>query len=136
VIDRVLTLPGNVSSTLIAANLTSLYGALNATSLLSTVNGLRDVTIFAPNNTAFQRIGSALASASTADLQSILTYHVVNGTAPLYSTDLMNGTSHQTVNGANVTIHAGANGTFFVNGARVVTPNVLIAGGVVHVIDK
>lgn len=136
VINRVLTVPQNVSSTLVAADLTSLYGALNATSLLDTVNGLRDVTIFAPNNTAFQRIGSALANASVADLQSILTYHVVNGSAPLYSTDLMNGTSHQTVQGSNVTIHAGANGTLFVNGAQVITPNILIAGGVVHVIDK
>jgi len=136
VIDRVLTLPQNVSTTLVAAGLTSLYGALNATSLLSTVDGLQDVTIFAPNNTAFQRIGSALANASVAELRSILTYHVVNGSAPLYSTDLTNGTSYQTLAGGNVTIHAGANGTLFVNGAKVVTPNVLIAGGVVHVIDN
>jgi uncharacterized surface protein with fasciclin (FAS1) repeats len=134
VIDRVLTLPANVSQTLVAAGLSSLYGALNATGLLNTVNGLRDVTIFTPNNPAFQRIGSALATASIADLQSILTYHVVNGT--FYSTNLANGTSVKTVNGADVTIHAGANDTLFVNGAKVVTPNVLIAGGVVHVIDK
>lgn len=136
VIDHVLTLPQNVSSTLVNAGLSSLYGALNATSLLSTVNGLRDVTIFAPANTAFKAIGSALATASVADLQSILTYHVVNGTAPLYSTDLTNGASYKTVQGSNITIHAGSNGTLFVNGAKVITPNVLIAGGVVHVIDK
>jgi uncharacterized surface protein with fasciclin (FAS1) repeats len=136
VIDKVLTLPQNVSSTLLAANLTSLYGALNATKLLSTVDGLKDVTIFAPSNAAFQDIGSALANASAASLASILTYHVVNGTLPYYSTGLANGTSYQTVNGANLTVHLGANGSVFVNGAKVVTPNVLIAGGVVHVIDQ
>jgi len=136
VIDKVLTLPQNVSATLVGANLTSLYGALDATKLLDTVNGLKDVTIFAPANTALQAIGSALANASTADLVSILTYHAVNGTKPFYSTDLSNNTSLQTVNGANITVHLGANGIVFVNGAKVITPNVLIAGGVVHVIDQ
>jgi hypothetical protein len=136
VIDKVLTLPQNISSTLVGAGLTSLYGALNATNLLNTVNGLKDVTIFAPSNSALQDIGSVLANASTADLVKVLTYHVVNGTSPYYSTDLSNNTSLQTVNGAKLTVHLGANGTVFVNGAKVITPNVLVAGGVVHVIDE
>jgi len=136
VIDHILTIPGNVSSTLVEAGLSSLYGALNATNLLNTVNGLRDVTIFAPNNSAFRAIGSALSNASTEELTSLLTYHAVNGSLPLYSSDLANGTSLQTINGANVTIHLGRNGTVFVNGARVIKPNVLVAGGVVHVIDQ
>ncbi|QDS71026.1 hypothetical protein FKW77_008094 [Venturia effusa] len=136
VIDRVLTLPQNVSTTLVSAGLSSLYGALNATGLLGTVNGLQNVTIFAPANSAFQSIGSALANASTTDLQSILTYHVHVGAEPLYSTSLSNGTSVPTLNGASVTIHLGSNGDVFVNSAKVITPNVLIAGGVVHVIDN
>jgi uncharacterized surface protein with fasciclin (FAS1) repeats len=136
VIDHVLTLPANISATLVGAKLSSLYGALNATSLLSTVNGLKDVTIFAPSNAAFKSIGSALANASVADLTSILTYHVVNGTTPLYSSSLANNTSVQTVNGANLTVHFGTNNQVFVNGAKVITPNVLVAGGVVHVVDN
>jgi hypothetical protein len=97
---------------------------------------LKDVTIFAPANSGLQDIGSALANASTADLVKILTYHVVNGTTPYYSTDLANNTSVQTVNGAKLNVHLGANGTVFVNGAKVITPNVLVAGGVVHVVDQ
>lgn len=50
VINSVLTLPQNVSTTLIDTGLSSLYGALNATSLLDTINGLGNVTIFAPSN--------------------------------------------------------------------------------------
>lgn len=134
VIDHVLTLPQNVSTTLVNAGLSSLYGALNATGLLGTVNGLGNVTIFAHANAAFQRIGSALANASKTDLQAILTYHVHVGAEPLYSSSLTNG-SISTLNGASLNIQTGAGGVF-VNGAKVVTPNVLIAGGVVHVIDK
>jgi uncharacterized surface protein with fasciclin (FAS1) repeats len=69
-----------------------------------------------------------------AEITSILTYHVVNGTVG-YSSDLKNGTSLMTLEGGNVTITI-MNGTVFVNDAKVVVPNVLVAGGVVHVIDK
>ena len=41
----------------------------------------------------------------------------------------------KTMNGANVTVRI-ENGNIFVNGAKVVTPNVLVGNGVVHVIDK
>ena len=50
VIDGVLTLPQNVSSTLIDAGLSSAFGALNDTGILDTANGLGNVTIFAPDN--------------------------------------------------------------------------------------
>jgi uncharacterized surface protein with fasciclin (FAS1) repeats len=134
VVDSVLTLPVDVLNTTLAANLTSLRGAVNATNLVETVNTTPDVTIFAPSNEAFQAIGSALQNLSTSDLASILAYHVVNGTVG-YSPTLSNGTTLTTVNGANLTVTI-SNGTVFVNSARVVTPNVLVANGVVHVIDK
>ncbi|KAF2107850.1 Fasciclin domain-containing protein [Lophiotrema nucula] len=135
IIDSVLTLPLTVTDTALAANLTSLYGAVNATDLISTVNETPDLTIFAPSNEAFQAIGSALANLSTTDLASILAYHVVNGTVG-YSSGLENGTTLQTLNGANLTITIDGNGTVFVNAAEVVTPNVLVANGVVHIIDN
>lgn len=50
VINSVLTLPQNASTTLIDAGLSSLYGALNITNLLDTVNGFGNVTVFAPSN--------------------------------------------------------------------------------------
>ncbi|KAF2473461.1 FAS1 domain-containing protein [Lindgomyces ingoldianus] len=135
VVDSVLTLPISVSETASTANLTSIRGALNATNLTSIINETPDLTIFAPTNGAFQSIGSALANLSVSDLADILTYHVVNGTVA-YSASLMNGTSIQTVQGGNITITIDANGTVFVNSAKVITPNVLVANGVVHVIDN
>lgn len=50
VIDGVLTLPQNISSTLVSVGLSSAFGALNATNLLDAADGLGNVTLFAPNN--------------------------------------------------------------------------------------
>lgn len=133
VIDRFLTVPANVSTTAVAANLTSVTGALRTANLVEAVDTTPDVTIFAPNNEAFQNIGSALNNASSEDLTSILTYHVVEGTVG-YSSSLTN-TTLRTLNGAELTITV-SNGTVYVNSARVVTPDVLVANGVVHVIDN
>ncbi|KAH6677305.1 FAS1 domain-containing protein [Halenospora varia] len=120
------------SATLAAANLTSLAGALTQLNLVNTINSLRDVTIFAPSNVAFSRISSALSNASTADLTSVLSYHVVNGTVG-YSSGLTN-TDLRTLGGQDLTIRI-QNRSVFVNSARVTTPDVLVANGVVHVID-
>ena len=132
IIDTVLTIPESDSSTAVAANLTSLAGALTTANLVSTVDALSDVTIFAPSNAAFEAIGSAVGTLSTAQLTSILTYHVVQGTVG-YST-LLSNTTLKTVNGENVTITI-EDGDVFVNSAKVITPNVLVNNGVVHVID-
>jgi uncharacterized surface protein with fasciclin (FAS1) repeats len=48
----------------------------------------------------------------------------------------MNGSSVKTLNGGNVTITITSTGGVFVNDAMVVTPDVLVAGGVVHIIDE
>ena len=127
-----MTVPQSPSSTAAGAELTSLTGALTTADLVSTVDGLRDVTIFAPSNAAFQSIGSALAGASTEALGSILTYHVVQGTVGYSS--LLTNTTLPTVNGESVTITV-VNGSVFVNSAKVTLPDVLVSNGVVHVID-
>lgn len=112
---------------------------------------MMNVTVFAPNNEAFQNIGSALPNLTMQQLASILEYHgmptmssadarlltsfaVVNGTIG-YSSTLTNGTSLNALNGGKLTITL-ENGNVFVNSAKVITPNVLVANGVVHVIDK
>jgi hypothetical protein len=54
-----------------------------------------------------------------------------------YSTSLENGTMLQTEDDDNeLMITTNENGTVFVNAAEVIVPNVLIANGVLHIIDK
>lgn len=129
-----MTVPQNDSATAVAANLTSLAGALTAADLVTALDQMQDVTIFAPSNMAFQSIGSALANISDDDLASVLQYHVVNGTVG-YSSDLMNNMNLTTLGGETLTVRI-ENGTVFVNSAEVTTPDVLVSNGVVHVIDK
>jgi hypothetical protein len=131
IIDHVLTIPPTYAEAATAAGLSSLVGALNATGLMPVSP---NVTLFAPNNAAFQAIAGGLSNLTTDQIRSVLTYHAVVGNAPGYSSGLTNGTVLKSVNGANLTITINS-GRVFVNGARVITPDVLVANGVIHVID-
>lgn len=75
VIDRVLSIPQNVSYTAQQAGLSALVGALTRTKLAAVLDEAKDVTIFAPSNAAFQAIGSATANLTAGQLASILQYH-------------------------------------------------------------
>lgn len=129
-----LSIPPRLTDVAVAANLTSLAGALTQLNLVDTLTGLSDITVFAPTNQAFEAIGSALPTLSPEQLTSILQYHVVNSSV-LYSTDLSDGATVPTLNGGSVTVHI-TDGKVFVNSAQVVIPDVLVANGVVHVIDN
>jgi uncharacterized surface protein with fasciclin (FAS1) repeats len=96
------------------------------------------LTVFAPNNAAFQDAGlteAAINNLTQAQAAAVLQYHVVDGrqtAASLPSGDnsavtaLSGGTLYVTKNGNNVSV----------NGARVVTADVAARNGVIHVIDR
>ena len=133
-VDNVLYLPSNISQTAVDLNLTSAVGALQQVNLTETVDYMTDVTMFVPNNEAFQAIGSALPFLTTQRITDILEYHVVSGVVG-FSTMLMNNMSLSTVQGNNVTITIDGSDVF-VNSARVTVPDVIVANGVIHVIDN
>lgn len=123
-----------MSDTAAAANLTALLGAVTAAGLGGTLDSARDITIFAPANEAFAAIGSGLGNLTTEQLTAILEYHVIQGTVA-YSSDLTDGESVATLQGNDVTISI-EDGAVFVNAARVINADILISGGVMHVIDS
>merc|ERR1712111_230512 len=133
IIDDVLMIPGNLTSTAQNANLTAFLGAAENASVASTLLGAEDLTIFAPSNAAFQDIGSLVGNLTMDQLANILSYHVIEGTVA-YSSDLSN-TSLTTLQGDDVQITI-ANGSVMVNNATVTNANILFAGGVIHVIDQ
>lgn len=133
VIDKVLTIPDNFSTTAQAADLTDCVGATNALNLTSTLDTATDITIFAPSNSAFQDIATGLTKLNTSQLTDILEYHILNGTVD-YSTSLKNGTLTM-MNGKNLTVRI-EKGAIFVNAARIINADILIANGVIHVIDS
>lgn len=135
-IDSVLTVPKNASTTLSAATgiqVSAILKALTDTNLVSTVETTPDLTIFVPNDAAFAAIASTLANASVEDVTSILTYHAVAG-AVVFSSDITNSTV-KTLNGAELTLSVGENGSVSINNAKVVVPNVILSNGVAHIID-
>ncbi|KAI0530074.1 FAS1 domain-containing protein [Xylaria digitata] len=133
IVDGVLSIPQNVTDTLANANLTAAAGALAATNQTQNLTDGRNVTIFAPNNDAFNTIGSILSNQTMDQLSNVTGYHVVNGTVA-YSSDLQNGTV-RTENGEDINISVINNETY-VNSARITVPDILFSDGVIHVIDQ
>ncbi|CAN8100621.1 unnamed protein product [Discula destructiva] len=153
IIDTVLTLPGTASATaLVTQGLTSFYGALTETGMLGTVDTLRDATIFAPSNAAFEVVGSVVESASATSLMGVLVYHILSGTTvpgmPMFSTSLLKAPAAgesglqvtmelATLAGTNVTVREDVdNGDLFINSAKIVTSDIITSNGVIHIIDN
>lgn len=120
--------------TLISGNFTALAGAATQVDLVGSLEDLSDITIFAPNNDAFQKIATAAGNITDEQLAEILQYHVVQGTVG-YSTTLSN-TSLTTLAGEDIKITISPEGAVFVNNARVINSDILIENGVLHVIDE
>ncbi|ORY70929.1 FAS1 domain-containing protein [Pseudomassariella vexata] len=134
IIDGVLSIPQNDTATLTAANLTALAGAVQTSNLDNTLATRHDVTIFAPNNDAFNAIGSVVGSLSNEDLANVLGYHIVEGQV-LYSTLINGNNSLRATNGDELKVTVN-DGNVYVNAAKVTLPDVLVSNGVAHVINQ
>jgi uncharacterized surface protein with fasciclin (FAS1) repeats len=136
IIDKLLLIPLSISATLVAGNFTALAGAATSANLVEPLESLSDVIIFCPNNDAFQKLAGTPGANNITDeqLAEILQYHVVQG-AVGYSTTLSNDLKLPTLAGEELTITIDDEGGVFVNNARVINSDILIANGVLHVID-
>jgi uncharacterized surface protein with fasciclin (FAS1) repeats len=117
--------------------LSTLVAAVSAAGLVDTLNTGGPFTVFAPINTAFDKIDPATLEGVLADteaLTGILTYHVVP--EQLSGADLVAGGTFATVNGAELTV-ADVNGTIVVNGgaSAVLCGDVPTANATVFLID-
>jgi len=111
-------------------------GYLNSNALyVNEVLEISNVTFFIPNSAAALAEATQLAQNSTAaDLQALFQYHIVPDFVG-YSTLLKTGMSLKTMQGTNLTITI-QNGEIFVNSAKVIKSDFIVANGVMHVIDK
>jgi transforming growth factor-beta-induced protein len=134
-IDTVLTTPASIEATANGEGIQTLIQTLDrpGIDLLETVEDLKDVTIFAPSDGAFDAAESTVSGLNDDGLRSALTYHVAKGVG--YSTDFLDGQVVPTVNGKTLSITVN-NGTVFVNGAKIVQTDLLTRNGVIHVIDR
>ena len=84
IVDRVLTQPQSLVSTLQGRGFSTLVTAVGAANLATTLSGPGPFTVLAPTNAAFAALGQAtldslLLPANQVQLANILTYHVVPG---------------------------------------------------------
>jgi transforming growth factor-beta-induced protein len=149
VIDGVLLSELNATQRVVAdPAFSTLQTALEAAGEASTLEGAGPFTVFAPTNDAFVAALDADDSGAVesgelpaaADLSDILLYHVIAGSA-VASTELSDGQTETTATDSpdgNV-LSFGVNGGVTVNpddeAASVVTADVEVDNGVVHVID-
>jgi uncharacterized surface protein with fasciclin (FAS1) repeats len=108
-----------------------LVAAVQEAGLVDTLDGNRQLTVFAPTDEAFEDAGITADTVDEVDgLGDVLTYHVVPGRRKANS--IVNADSVPTLNGAKVDV----DGTDL-NGdqADIVDTNIDASNGVIHVID-
>jgi len=134
--------------------LSTFYAALKASSVNETDGGNDDLidllggglgnqgpfTVFAPSNQAFSNLPSGvlanlLKPENKAELNNVLTYHVVLG--DILASALKDRETLTTVEGKDlrVRVEPGVNGGYYINGAQVTTADLSANNGLVHIID-
>jgi uncharacterized surface protein with fasciclin (FAS1) repeats len=117
----------------------TLTAALQAAGLVETLKGKGPYTVFAPTDEAFKKLPAGtvetlLKPENKAQLQKVLTYHVVAGN--VMSGDLKGKTTNaKTVEGSAVRVDASGNAVK-VDNATVTQADVKASNGVIHVIDS
>ena len=122
-----------VETTVSAGSFTTLVAAVTAADLVDTLNSDGPFTVFAPTDEAFA-LPEGTVEALLADipkLTEILTFHVVAGA--VHAADVTDGLAAAAVNGTE--LHFSTTDGVTVNGAKVVTADVVCDNGVIHVID-
>ena len=147
--DNVTSTPTTVVDVALANNLTSLAAALQATDLVTTLQGAGPFTVFAPSNEAFADLLTAtgldlenLSASEEALVRNILLNHVIIG-ENINSTALVNAGSGYTntgatgPNGANLSLYFTTSNGVMLNGASTVTnADNTATNGIVHIVDE
>jgi uncharacterized surface protein with fasciclin (FAS1) repeats len=94
-----------------------------------------DITFLIPNTAgALANFTTLAKTANYSELEAVFQYHFVPGWVG-YSSLLKNGMKLKTAQGMNVSITL-QEGEIYVNAARIIASDYLVANGVVHVIDE
>ena len=127
-----------VDTAVSAGSFNTLVAAVKAAGLVDTLKGSGPFTVFAPTDAAFAElpdgtVESLLKPENKDKLVAILTYHVVPGKV---MSDEIAGKMMKvkTVQGGEVAVNATDGVT--VDGAKVISADVVASNGVIHVIDK
>jgi transforming growth factor-beta-induced protein len=126
-----------VETALAAGEFKTLVAAVQAADLVETLKGKGPFTLFAPTDDAFgnldpEVVTNLLRPENKAQLQAVLTYHVVPG--KFLAADVVKLKSAKTVQGQELTIDTTAG--VKVGGANVVKTDIACSNGVIHILDS
>ncbi|KAL6830901.1 FAS1 domain-containing protein [Trichoderma sp. SZMC 28015] len=131
-IDALLSLPGNLSSTLQTLGEAKFAAALQQAGLVEALENTGSITVLAPSNDVFT-LSSTLTQAQLG--QALKEHIIVSPSFPLYSPWLVDGLTVRTLGGTNISVVI-KDDVAYLNGARILGGDSLIQNGVVHTIDK
>jgi len=118
----------------------TLLAAAEAAGIVDTLKTTSPITVFAPSDKAFQKLGQETIDAllqNTTALKNILTYHVIPDTIVFYD-ELTEGKIF-TLQGGSITVSFAGwfHWTKVLNGGtNIIKSDVLASNGVIHVIDS
>lgn len=126
-----------VDTAVAAGTFKTLVTAVKAAGLVDTLKGKGPFTVFAPSDAAFAKLPAGTVEGlvkpeSKAKLAAILKLHVL-GSKVLAADVAGKKLNPASVNGE--ALHVDGTHGVTVNGAKVVTPDILCTNGVIHVID-
>lgn len=113
----------------------TLVTAVKVAGLVETLKGDGPFTVFAPTDEAFAALPEGAVEDLLNDkekLTSVLTYHVAAG--KLTASDVLGKEQIETVQGQKAGISM-VDGKPMIDGARIVTTDIICSNGVIHVID-
>lgn len=117
-------------------NFTTLVAAVQAAGLVETLNGDRQLTVFAPTDAAFAALGLNAGNIGTAltaeELTGILLYHVTPGRR--VSPSVVNAPRIRMLNGQDAAIARTSEGVT-IDGARISAVDISARNGIIHVVD-
>ncbi|MBZ0279139.1 MAG: BMP family ABC transporter substrate-binding protein [Anaerolineae bacterium] len=119
-----------------AGTFTTLLTAVEAAGLTETVDTAPAITVFAPTDEAFAALPADTLAALLADpaaLTNVLLYHVVGGAK--VASDVVGATTLTTMLGSDVTVTVTDEGVFLNDTVQIVTTDILVRNGVIHVIN-
>jgi uncharacterized surface protein with fasciclin (FAS1) repeats len=140
---KVITVVSSLTANSSYSTLVKLIKSAGLTELLSDDGPF---TVFAPNNAAFDKVGSAtltdlLEPENKQKLTRLLTYHVVPGKIVL--NELKDGQKLKTIQGQELSVKVTTTGegttatrTVYIDEAKVTTSNIVASNGMIHQLDS
>jgi uncharacterized surface protein with fasciclin (FAS1) repeats len=141
----VVPVPNVVQKAQADTNFSILVSAVVKTGLVDALSNTQNLTVFAPLNNAFRKLGFTSASIDAlttsanateiAALKNILLYHVLGTKFTAASIPTAANTEVTTLSTTKSYISKNTNGVF-VNGVKVAIADIAVSNGVIHAIDR